>query len=123
MSDITATCDPTAVREALHKAAPAVAQRTDQVDHETADRVAGDARARVPRRTGATAATIEVLKNRRVDGYLVIVRGAALYLEFGTLYMAARAFFYPSARLEAPGYDRRTRDAVQDGIAVVGLGA
>lgn len=117
-------CDPQPVSTALTKAGPAIAQRTAGVDYDSANRVAADAAQRVARHTGVTAASIHVGKVRKGDGvgYAVIVRGAGLFLEFGTVHMKARAFLLPAQRLESPGYARRLHDAVQDGIDHVGLG-
>lgn len=118
---VTITCDPTPVSDALRATVPAIAPRTEDVDHGTADRVAGDVRSRVPRLTGETESTT-VVQAMRAGGYAVIIKGAARYLEFGTKFMQARTFFFPAVTLESPGYHRRTRDAVQDGIDQVGLG-
>lgn len=119
-----ATCDPTATKAALAAVAPAADQSTDAVSHDSAERVAADAGRRVARRTGATARSVAVYKVHRGDGkgYVVVVREAGLYLEYGTRRMRAEAFLVPAERLESPGFQRRQRDAVQDAIDHVGLG-
>ena len=45
------------------------------------------------------------------------------YLEYRTVHMAARPFFWASARLQAGPYDRAVRVAVQDAIDTEGLGS
>jgi hypothetical protein len=117
----SASCDPTAVVEALRKAEPDIAKRVDTTAHDTADRVAADAARRVARRTGETAASIHVEPARKF-GYVVVAGGAARFLETGTKYMLARAFLYPAVRVEQAGFDRRIGNDVQDGIDTVGLG-
>jgi hypothetical protein len=120
--EIFASCDPTAVVEALRATEPAIASRVDGTAHDTADHVAAEAIRRVARRTGATAASIHVEPARKGTGYVVIAGGAARFLERGTKYMLARAFLYPAVRLEQAGFDRRIRNDVQDGIDSTGLG-
>lgn len=121
---LTATCDPTATKAALDAVTPAVAKSTDAVSEDSAQHVAADAGRRVARVTGATARSVAVHKVHRGDGrgYVVVVREAGLFLEFGTRRMRAEAFLLPAERLESPGFQRRTRDAVQDSIDLQGLG-
>jgi hypothetical protein len=120
-NDVSASCDPTAVVEALRAAQPGIDKRVDTTAHDTADRVAADAQRRVARRTGETAASIHVEPARKGTGYVVVAGGAARFLETGTKYMLARAFLYPAVRIEQAGFDRRIGNDVQDGIDAVGL--
>lgn len=118
------TCDPTGTTAALDAVTPAVATSTDAVSDNSAQHVAADASRRVTRLTGATARSVAVYKVHRGDGqgYVVVVREAGLYLEYGTRRMRSEAFLEPAKRLEAPGFHRRQQHAVQDSIDLVGLG-
>lgn len=104
----------------------------------TADRIAAEAKMRVPRATGETAAGIHVEEAHSGDGYVVLpsVREDKLiwhnrgrghiqnyswsnlpwWLESGTWKMAPRPFFFPSARLEEGPHDRRVREAIEQAI-------
>ena len=64
-----------------------------------------------------------VLPMRNGTGYVVIVQDPAApflpwQLEYGTQQMDKRAFFFPSARLEQSGHERRMNDALTQAIAV-----
>jgi hypothetical protein len=94
----------------------------------TADRVAAEAARRVRRRTGHTAQQIRVEESHDRSGYVVLAydpstkKHVEVYLEFGTQFMTAFPFFFNAARLEEGPYDRRMRQAIQDGIDASGLG-
>ena len=112
----------------------------------TAENIAREARARVARRTGETAAHIVAEETHDGKGYVVWVEpdvklslhtskrsgrthtqkvtynALGGWLEFGTQHMTARPFLFVSARLEEGAHDQRTRAAVQAAIDAVGLG-
>lgn len=106
----------------------------------TARNIQREARARVKRRTGRTAAGITVQESFDKQGYVVLPFNEALtlaliasgndqqpenlpyWLEFGTRKMTKKPFFIESARLEETAHDRRIRDAIQDAIDESGLG-
>lgn len=105
----------------------------------TADRIVAEARRRVARRadpatrptdrSGPTADLIRAEETHDGLGYIVLANDprsrehVARYLEFGTTHMAARPFFFTSARLEEAAHLRRTEQALQDAIDAVGLGS
>jgi hypothetical protein len=112
---------------ALGSVVPVVQPKTVAASKVSADAVADEARARVARRSGLTAAGIEVVPS--FDGYGYVVRAARermymlpLWLEFGTKHMAKKEFLFVSARLEAPRYPPAVAEAVTEGITSVGLG-
>lgn len=101
----------------------------------TAQNIAREARARVPRRHGKLTAAqqgrppledlIDVLPMRNGTGYVVIVQEVdpeAMFLpwqlEYGTQHMAQRKFFFPSARLERGAHERRMNDALSQAIEI-----
>jgi hypothetical protein len=111
----------------------------------TAENIAAEARRRVARRTGETAAHIVVEETHSGDGYIVWVEpdvrisshtmpsgrthtqavsynALGGWLEFGTRFMSARPFLFASARLEEGAHDRRSREAIQAAIDAHGLG-
>ena len=95
----------------------------------TADNISREAKGRVARRTGKTAAAITVEEARSGDGYVVFVANAAadwphldIGLEFGTVKMTPRPFLHVSAVLEGGPHDRRSREAIQQAINERGLG-
>lgn len=106
----------------------------------TALNIQREARARVRRRTGRTAAGITVEESFDQQGYVVLPFNTALelsliesgndqqpenlpyWLEFGTRKMTKKPFFIESARLEENAHDRRIREAIQNAIDESGLG-
>lgn len=93
----------------------------------TADNIAGEARRRVARRTGQTAAGIVVREDYTRAGYIVAAERnpypiLPMWLEFGTKFMTPRPFFFASARLEEGAHERRMREAIQQAINAVGFG-
>ena len=106
----------------------------------TAMRIQREARARVRRRTGRTAAGITVEESYDKQGYVVLPFNDALersllsagndqqaenlpyWLEVGTRKMTKKPYFFESARLEEAGHDRRIKDAIQAAIDESGLG-
>jgi hypothetical protein len=112
---------------ALGSVVPVVQPKTVAASKVTAEAIADEARSRVARRTGLTAAGIEVVPS--FDGYGYIVRATRervsmlpFWLEFGTKHMAKREFLFVSARLEAPRYPPAVAEAVTEGIIAAGLG-
>jgi len=141
--------DTSGLFRAMDQAVAAIERRTKVTAKDTADRVERNAKQRVARATGATAAGIHVEETYDGTGYVVLSRSGradagqhgrwpsgrgrilpgnhrgehvAEYLEFGTVKMTARPFFFVSAEIEAAGHDRRMREAIADGIEEVGLG-
>jgi hypothetical protein len=51
------------------------------------------------------------------------VKHVGLYLEYGTVNMGARPFFWDAAQLESASYDRRVREAMSQAIEESGLGS
>jgi hypothetical protein len=93
----------------------------------TADRIADEARGRVRRATGATAAGIGVEETHDGKGWVVFTArpdnpGLPGWIEHGTKYMPARGFLFVSARLEEGPHLRRTTEALQNAIDAKGLG-
>lgn len=114
----------------------------------TAVNVEREAKARVARRTGATAEGIHIEEAHDGSGYVVLPdfgpdvtfswhtmkrsgrshtqrvtrNNLPAWLEFGTRHMRERPFFFAAARLEEGAHDRRMRQAVVDAIADTGLG-
>ena len=128
MAILEFSLETAAVERALAQTTPTVQQLTLAVSKETADAVASEARGRVARRTGATAAGIIVVPSKDGWGYLVKTTRrdhpmVPRWLEFGTRFMSPRPFLLVSAKLEAPGYPRKIATATQAGITDVGLGA
>ena len=116
----------------------------------TAERVRNEAQRRVRQATGQTRAGIYAAEDYTKTGYVVatadsrldagqMVRGGrrgtlrraprfkkglhvGTYLEYGTVKMTAKPFFYVSATLEESAHRRRIAEAVSDAIADAGLG-
>ena len=92
----------------------------------TADNIKREQQARIKRRTGATGEAITVEQTHDGTGYVVFPgqqrTHVAHFLEFGTKFMSAGAFFFAAARLEEGAHDRRAREAVQAAIDSKGLG-
>ena len=93
----------------------------------TAQAIQREARARVRRATGKTAAAITIEPTRDGTGFVVFVNqpdnpGLAGWIEFGTIKMTARGFLFSSARLEESGHLRRVGAAIQEGLDALGLG-
>lgn len=87
----------------------------------TAARIAQEARSRVARATGKTAAGIGIDVAKVGAGYVVFAErpempGLPGWLEFGTQHMTARPFLFAAARLEEGAHDRRIREAIHDAI-------
>ena len=86
-----------------------------------------EAKGRVARRTGRTAAGIHAEEAHDGNGYVVVATNehaplAPVMLEFGTRYMSRREFFFASARIEEGAHERRVFEAVQTEINEKGLG-
>jgi hypothetical protein len=123
---ITFIVDTSALDAGLVQLSAEMAVRTKAASYVSAQAVVREARGRVARRTGATAAGIHAEESRDGTGYVVLAVRAdranvPFWLEFGTRYMTARPFLYASAAVEAPGHQRRVGDAVGESIAVTGF--
>lgn len=94
---------------------------------ETAERITQEARGRVRRATGATAAGITIEETHDKTGYVVFVQrpdnpGLPGWIEHGTKFLPSRGFLFVSARLEEGPHWRRVSDAVHDALRATGLG-
>lgn len=124
---ITLTVETAALDAGLTDLAATMATDTKAASEVTAAAIVREARGRVARRTGRTAAGIGYMESRDGTGYIVHAvhpdrPRLPLYLEFGTRYMTARPFLYVSAAIEQPGHERRMADAVTTAIDVSGFG-
>jgi hypothetical protein len=83
----------------------------------SAARVEAATAARMPRRTGESADSGQVVKvSEHPPRYLVTFGHASLYLEYGTRYMAAQPSLIPSIVEEAPTLLRRLAITTQGRI-------
>lgn len=146
---LTAEIETAALVSAMGRLSESLGPSLRAVARRSAERVKAEAQRRVARQTGETAKGIVVEDDYAKTGFIVRTsdtlsqedlrsrkgrakaRGVRFrkglhvgtYLEYGTVYMSARPFFYPSARLEEPVFDRAVREAVQDAIDLAGLGS
>lgn len=126
---ITFDVDDEAVLFAIGTVVDQIDRRVKVAARQTSDRIADEARGRVARRTGATAAGITVEETHDGTGYVVFVavtgdrwQGLPSGLEFGTRYMSARPFLHASARLEESGHEQRVIEAINQALTETGLG-
>jgi hypothetical protein len=138
---LTIDVDTRALVAAMDRLGASAIQHTKRAAKATADRIVVEARARVRRRTGVTAASIHAEETRNGDGWVVLpwdegfARSLAEsgnndrvnfslpgWIEFGTDHMPARPYFFAAARMEEGTHDRRMRQAIVDAIEEVGLG-
>lgn len=124
----TITADATDLLALLDKAGQVVDDVCRDVSHETAKRVAFEARARVSRATGKTAEGIHVEEARDRRGYVVLAYDVNAgqppvdyWLEYGTRHMHARPFFRSSATLEETGHLQRMTEAVAAALEEMGF--
>lgn len=94
---------------------------------ETAERIVAEAQNRARRRSGVTASEIHFELTRDGKGYVVLGYRTGVgespidkYLEFGTVHMYARPFFFSSAQLEEGAHMRRLTDALVQWLQDVG---
>lgn len=126
----TVDADASALLAALDQLGAVAERHVKNAAAVTAGRIQQEARARVRRATGQTAAAITVDEAPApLGGYRVYVGQMGqrptelpLWLEFGTVKMTAQPFLLSSARLEAGAHERRIAEAIQDAIDEVGLG-
>lgn len=124
---LTIEVDSTATVAAMARVAQTAHARCKSAARVSADSIAREARGRVRRRTGETAAGITVEETHNGDGYVVFVNqpdnpGLAGWIEHGTKYMPARGFLFISAQLEEGPHRRRIAAALDDAIDETGLG-
>jgi len=124
---LTITVDTTALFAALDALGESARAAVKGAAKITADAIAREAGARIPRATGKTAEGITVEETHNGDGYVVYVKSPRmpnlpLWLEFGTKYMTARPYLFSSARLEEGPHLMRVADALQAAINAKGLG-
>jgi hypothetical protein len=122
---LRADIDTGPVLAALRRLGSEAQPRLREVSLATGRRVADEARGRVARRTGQTAAAITVDEdNGVVRVYVAHVprrsSNVPLWLEFGTWKMRARPFLLVSAQLEAPGHLSRVAAALDTLLSEVG---
>lgn len=120
------TVDTSGAETALSRAAETIAERVDAAAEVSASAVVREAKGRVARRTGETAAGIGYIR-ANAGGWLVHAVNPKTpmlpyWLEKGTRYMSAKPFLYASAALELGAHRRRIEEAVGDGIDAAGLG-
>lgn len=101
--------------QAKLRALPVIADRAAKVGRgQGANRVAAEAQSRVPVRTGATRASIAVTVAG--EGEAVVASQAAVFLEFGTVHMAAQPFLVPAFEQERDQVVEDIADAVQTAL-------
>ncbi len=118
---LTIDVDASRLIAILDQLGDVVLKHTKPAAKVTADNIAREAQARVARATGETAAGIIVQEDYTREGYIVHSANQRMpnlptWLEFSTKHMAARPYFFSSARLEENAHDRRMRQAIQDAI-------
>ena len=98
-----------------------------EVALDTAKRIVAEAKNRVRRATGETASEIHFELSQDGKGYVVLGYQTGVgedpidkYLEFGTVTMYARPFFFSSAQLEEGPHLRRLTARVQEWLDEVG---
>lgn len=97
-----------------------------EVGLDTAKRIVAEAEARVSRATGVTESGIHWEMTRDGKGYVVLAYRAGVqdpvdkYLEYGTVHMYKRPFFFASAELESAGHLRRLTARIEEWLAEVG---
>lgn len=124
---LTIDVDPKPVLAAIDRFAKDLEPKLLAPAKETAENIVREAEARVARRTGKTAEGIGLEVARIGVGYVVFddnpdMPGLPGWLEFGTLKMRRREYFFSSARLEEAAHERRMVQAVTDTIQESGLG-
>jgi hypothetical protein len=143
---LTIDVDLAPLIRAMDEIPNAILAHLKPVAQQTAERIVAEAKARVARRTGHTAAQIRVEDGSRPgysevgpgvvfsqevgdDGALIIRADdpttklhVEQWLEFGTKFMTPRPFFFVSADLERGAYERDSRHAIQAAIDETGLG-
>jgi hypothetical protein len=145
---MTITTDSAELLRAIDRLPAVVQAKCKARAHVTAQRIAREARARVRRRTGRLAGSIEVREDYARVGYVVgtflqpkvgialhrrrsgrrhtqkVTRdNLPIWVEFGTTHVQARPFLLNSARLEAAGHERGIHEAIREAIADSGLGS
>lgn len=116
---LTIDADASRLIAILDQLGPAALKHTKAAARVTADNIAREAAARVARATGETARGITVQEDQQGEGYVVLSANQRMpalptWLEFGTVKMLPKSYFFSSARLEENAHDRRMRQAIQD---------
>lgn len=130
---LTIDADASEVLAAMDRLGDQVSSHVKAAAKVTADAIAKETRARIPRRAGGptyarhTADGVTVEETYSGDGYVVFIAqpdmaGLPGWLEFGTKHMTPRPALFASANLERGSHDRRIVEAVNDAIEGVGLG-
>lgn len=115
---LTVDVDASRVLAAFDRLGAVAERHVRAAAKETAERIQTEALARVARRSGRTAEGIAVELAQVGVGYVVAARRQQMpdlpaWLEFGTKFMTARAFFFAPARLEEGPHLRRLAEALQ----------
>lgn len=116
---MTLTWDTTAVMRLLERATPAVESRLKKEALITANRIAMEAKRRVPVLSGLTQQGIEVEELTEGVGYAVVARRHPMpalpgWIQHGTLHQDGVDFFDASGRLEEGPHRRRMIEALTD---------
>lgn len=118
--------DSAAVVRMLEQLPATVEARLLSIAEQTAQRIATEARRRVPILTGVTREGIDVERMEQGGaGYVVVAYrqqfpNLPLWLEKGTKHMTARPFFDVAAELERGPYARQVREALEDELRGLG---
>ena len=146
---LSAEIETKALLRAIDRAPQTVERYTTLAAKQTAYNIVRNARALVAKRTRETERQLVVKPDYSGHGFVVKAEvdrlvvhhrkstktgkvsshvqrqtqsNVPLWLEFGTVHMTKRPFFFESARLEAKAHDRRMRDAIKLAIETEGLG-
>lgn len=107
--------------DALQRVPERLQAPIDAVVQSAAENIAREAKARVARRTGATAKAITAVKARRGRGWVVLTAlepdiptNLDLWIEVGTSTgMPARPYLHPAAALERAPFEARIREVIR----------
>lgn len=104
-----------AARKAFARIEPAVREAINDVNLVTAREIVRQAQARVAKRTGLLASSINYSQDkRRGQAKVGIEKGPAFYghfVEFGTVSVGARPFMQPAVESQRDAHDSRMRAA------------
>jgi len=144
MDRVTVTLEAASLMAAIASLGPTADRACRAAARQTAERIKVEAKRRVRRRSGNTAAGIYMDDDYKKTGYVVLTADAradagqkqangkrapryhkelhvGTYLEYGTDKMSAKPFFYESARLEENAFNRRLSEQLQYALDQSGL--
>jgi hypothetical protein len=123
----TASVDSQAVIAMLGRVGPSSDYVCREVARDTAKRIVAEAKARVRRATGATESGIHWELTRDGKGYVVLAYRAGAQtarvdylLQYGSVRMYAKPWFFSSAYLEEGPHMRRLEEALRKFLEDVG---